>query len=449
VAGKIVECVPNFSEGRDRAKVASVARAIGSAGVAVLRTEMDADHNRSVITFAGSPDAVREAAVRGIGKAAELIDLREHSGVHPRIGAADVVPFVPIEGVTLAECAALAQQTGEEVWRRLRIPVYFYEAAARHPQRQRLENVRREAMAIGVHDPDIGGPEFHASAGAVVIGARKLLIAFNMNLDTEDLDVARKIARTIRASNGGLPNVKALGLPLVSRRMVQVSTNLTDFEVTPPHVVFQAVQREAAALGVRIAASELIGLIPRKAVEMALRDEFRFQHFDGSRILEEQLAAAMPAGELNSLLDRLAAPGTPDGGGSAAAASAAIAAALASKIVRLARLDWSFADHLAFFTAAVRRDAEAFEQLRAAGSSEAALEIAATVPLEVAERAAAMIDVLEEIAPATPSKLASDLETAIALAQAAVRGASATARANLSTMPDGLLHHRLRAVLKQ
>ena len=287
--GPIVECVPNFSEGRDGAKVDAIARAIGGAGVAMLRTEMDADHNRSVITFAGEPGKVGEAAVRGIAAAAELIDLRTHTGVHPRVGAADVVPFVPIAGVSMDECVALAHRTGEEVWRRLRIPVYFYEAAARRPERARLENVRREAMAAGEHDPDVGG-HFHESAGAVVIGARKVLIAFNVNLATADLAVARRIARTIRASNGGLAHVKALGLPLASRGMVQVSTNLTDFEVTPPHVVYLAVKREAEAAGVEVAASELIGLIPRKALEMAAKEGFCFEQFDASRVLEDRIA---------------------------------------------------------------------------------------------------------------------------------------------------------------
>ncbi len=446
MARQVVECVPNFSEGRDRGKVEAIERAIRGPGVAVLRTEMDADHNRSVITFAGAPDAVRNAAVRGIAKAAELIDLRAHSGVHPRIGAADVVPFVPIEGVTLEDCATLARQAGEEVWRLLAIPVYFYEAAARRPERERLESVRREALAGGDHAPDLGGPEFHVSAGAVVIGARRLLIAFNMNLETKDLDVARRIARTIRASNGGLAHVKALGLPLASRGMVQVSTNLTNFEATPPHIVLQAVEREARALGVRIAGSELIGLIPRKAVEMAVRDEFRFQHFDNSRILEERLAEAMPPGDLGSFLDRLIAPSTPEGGGSAAAAGAAIAAALASKIVHLARLDRSFDDDVAFFAAAVRRDAEAYQKLRTAGSDAAALELAATVPIEIAERAAALASAMQEMAPGIAERFASDWETAIGLARAAVQGAAATARGNLSAMPPGPLHERLAKV---
>jgi glutamate formiminotransferase len=239
-------------------------------------------------------EAAREATVRGIAKAAELIDVSTHTGVHPRVGAADVVPFVPIEGVSMADCAALAHATGDEVWNRLRIPVYFYEAAALRPEHVRLENVRREARSGGEPAFDLGGTEFHPTAGAVVIGARKLLVAFNMNLVTNDLDVARRIARKIRAANGGLATVKALGLPLASRGLVQVSTNLTDFEVTPPHVVYRAVEREAEALGIRVAACELIGLIPRRAVEMAERDGLYLEDFSPSRTLENRIDEELP-----------------------------------------------------------------------------------------------------------------------------------------------------------
>src|SRR5581483_6900328 len=211
MARQIIECVPNFSEGRVAAKVAQIERAIRATGVPVLRTEMDADHNRSVITFAGSPDAVFQAALRAIEKAAELIDLSQHAGVHPRIGAADVVPFVPIEGVTLEDCAELAHRAGEEVWRLLRIPVYFYEAAALRPERRPLEFMRRGDFAAAARNaatdperaPDVGGPSLHPTAGAVMMGARKLLVAWNINLKTPDLQIAKAIARKIRASNGG------------------------------------------------------------------------------------------------------------------------------------------------------------------------------------------------------------------------------------------------------
>lgn len=292
--GEIVECVPNFSAGRDRAIVDSIANAIASVPrVAVLHQTMDADHNRSVITFAGSPDRIVEAAVRGVEKAVALIDLSRHHGVHPRIGAADVVPFVPVRGISLADCARLAEAAGEEIWRRLRVPVYLYEAAARREDRKRLENIRREAATNPERTPDIGGPQFHPTAGAVAVGARKFLIAWNVNLATADVSVAKAIARKIRASSGGFPHVKALGLMLASRNQAQVSMNLTDFEVTPMRVVFDEIQREAEACGTTVAASELIGLIPQAALESASAAYLKIEGFESGMILENRLASLL------------------------------------------------------------------------------------------------------------------------------------------------------------
>jgi glutamate formiminotransferase len=262
-----------------------------SSGVVVLRSEMDTDHNRSVITFAGPPDAVSEGALRGIETAVERIDLRQHQGVHPRMGAADVVPFVPLEGATLAECVVIARQTGEKVWKRLGVPVYFYEAAAMSKDRRLLEKVRRGGFENPNMAPDLGGPALHPSAGACIIGARKILIAFNINLATDDVEVAREIARKIRASSGGMPCVKALGLPLAARGLAQVSMNLTDFEQTPLHVVFDAVAREAAARGVAIAGSEIIGLVPKKALEDAAAHYLKCENFESGLVLENRLRA--------------------------------------------------------------------------------------------------------------------------------------------------------------
>ncbi|HTC34690.1 MAG TPA: glutamate formimidoyltransferase [Bryobacteraceae bacterium] len=292
MASSLIECVANFSEGRDAAVVAAIERAIRSAagGVSVLRSEMDSDHNRSVITFVGPPDAVATGALRAIETAVERIDLRKHAGVHPRMGAADVVPFVPLEGATLDDCVAIARQTGEEVWKRLGVPVYFYEAAAKSPDRRLLENCRRGGFEDPRLAPDVGGPALHPSAGACIIGARKILIAFNVNLKTDDVQVARDIARKIRASSGGMPFVKALGLPLADRGLAQVSMNLTDFEQTPLHVVFDAVKREAAARGVEIAGSEIIGLIPKKALEDAAAHYLQCENFESGLVLENRLA---------------------------------------------------------------------------------------------------------------------------------------------------------------
>ena len=296
MAGPLIECVANFSEGRDAATVRAIEDAIASsAGVLLLRAERDADHNRSVITFAGPPDAVSEGALRGIAVAVERIDLRKHSGVHPRMGAADVVPFVPLEGATLADCAAIARRTGEEVWKRFQVPVYFYEAAAMSGERRHLENCRRGGFESPKLTPDLGGPTLHPSAGACIIGARKLLIAFNINLQTDDVKVAREIARTIRASSGGMPFVKALGLPLAGRGLAQVSMNLTDFEQTPLHEVFDAVQHEAAARGVAVAGSEIIGLVPKKALEDAAAHYLKCENFESGLVLENRLDRAQRA----------------------------------------------------------------------------------------------------------------------------------------------------------
>ncbi|MBV9769091.1 MAG: glutamate formimidoyltransferase [Bryobacterales bacterium] len=292
----MIECVANFSEGRDASTVRAIKDAIASSkGVLVLRSEMDADHNRSVVTFAGPPDAVAEGALRGIAVAVERIDLRTHRGVHPRMGAADVVPFVPLEGATLQDCVVIARQTGEEVWRRLGVPVYFYEAAAMTPERRMLEVSRRGGFERPHHAPDLGGPALHPSAGACIIGARKLLIAFNINLDTDDVSVAREIALKIRTSSGGMPFLKALGLPLAARGLAQVSMNLTDFEQTPLHVVFDAVRREAAARGVGIVGSEIIGLVPKKALEDAAAHYLQCENFDTGLVLENRLARARSA----------------------------------------------------------------------------------------------------------------------------------------------------------
>jgi glutamate formiminotransferase len=290
VAGQLIECVPNFSEGHDAATVRAIEEAIASApGVLMLRSEMDADHNRSVFTFVGQPDAAREGALRGIAKAAERIDLRKHKGVHPRIGAADVVPFVPLAGVTLADCAEIAHRTGEAVWERLGLPVYFYEAAARSPDRAPLENCRRGGFEGPKMAPDLGGPELHPTAGACAIGARNLLIAFNANLDTIDVGIARDIARTIRASSGGLAFVKAMGVNLASRGLAQVSMNLTNFERTGLDQVYSAVRAEAQKRRVSIAGIEIVGLVPKKAIEMAAARDPWWRNFDPRLILENRL----------------------------------------------------------------------------------------------------------------------------------------------------------------
>lgn len=291
----MIECVPNFSEGRNGAVIQQIEHAIASvAGSRVLHRTSDQDHNRSVITFAGNDDAVVESALRAAAKAAELIDLNGHRGVHPRVGSLDVLPFVPLGQVTLEHCADLAHLAGRRIWKELGIPVYFYEAAAMRPDRVKLEQVRRgqfEGLRQAVFSddskrPDVGGPALHPTAGAVIVGARKVLIAFNINLRTPDLEIAQAIARRIRASSGGFPGVKALGLPLVSRNLVQVSLNITDSDLTPLHAVYMEVARLAASDGIEIAESELIGLMPRNALEAAAAAFLKLSAFDSCRVIE-------------------------------------------------------------------------------------------------------------------------------------------------------------------
>lgn len=293
----IIECVPNFSEGRDLSVAAAIVEAIRTAkGVQVLAFESDADHNRSVVTFAGHPDAVVEGAFRGVKKAAERIDLNRHEGVHPRIGAADVVPLIPVRGISLEECAALAHDLGERVWNELGIPVYFYESAAKRPERRRLEVVRkggfetlRNESRSPERSPDLGGPDLHATAGAVIVGARKFLLAYNINLTTSDVGIAKQIAMKIRASSGGLPCVKAMGVLLKSRGLAQVSMNLTDFEVTGLHTVFEAVRHEAQQRGVGIAGSEIIGLMPAQAMAAAAARFLQCENYQPETLFETRL----------------------------------------------------------------------------------------------------------------------------------------------------------------
>lgn len=297
---RLIECVPNFSEGRDHKKIeALVAAMSGIKGAWVLDLHTDADHNRSVVTLAGEPEPVAEAALRGVGKAAELIDLRRHRGEHPRIGAIDVLPFVPVEGVTMEACVDLARHAGEQIWARYKVPVYFYEEAALRPERKRLESVRSgefeylrdEVMRNTDRIPDIGGPALHPSAGAVAVGSRKFLIAYNINLDTPDVSVAKKIARAVRTSSGGLPYVKAIGVQLKERKLAQVSTNLTDFEQTSIRRVFDAVRLEAERNHCSVHSSEIVGLVPRKALGPNDPAYLQLEDFSpGQKVLETRLA---------------------------------------------------------------------------------------------------------------------------------------------------------------
>jgi glutamate formiminotransferase len=293
---RIVECVPNFSEGRRKQVIDQIAEAIAIvAGVHVLDVQSDADHNRTVVTFVGEPEAVEEAAFQGIGKAAELIDMNLHCGEHPRMGAADVVPFVPIKNVTMGDCVAIARRVGERVGRELDIPVYLYEEAAMRPERRNLAEVRRgeyEGIKVEIETnpertPDFG-PQHLGKAGATAIGARPPLIAFNVYLGTDDVEVAKAIARAVRHSSGGLRYVKALGLLVKGK--AQVSMNLTDYRKTPVHRVVEMIRREAERYGVAVIESELIGLIPNEALVEAAKFYLQLGGLSSDQILENRLA---------------------------------------------------------------------------------------------------------------------------------------------------------------
>jgi glutamate formiminotransferase len=471
----LVECVPNFSEGRDKSKVDAIVEAMKLDGVYLLDREMDADHNRCVITLVGEREPIQEAAIRGVGKAAELIDLNQHQGAHPRLGAADVVPFIPIEGVSIEDCVTMARHVGQQIWQRHKIPVYLYEAAAASPERQNLENIRRGQFE-GIRDeiatnparkPDFGEPRLHPTAGACVVGARKFLVAYNVFLNTPDVDIAKKIAKAVRFSTGGLRFVKAAGF--LVRGQAQVSMNLTDFEQTPIHRVFEMVRSEAARYGVIPVSSEIVGLIPKKALEQAAEWFLQIEHFDSSLILENRLVSVMggktAVGGLRAgvepFIEQLAAPTATPGGGSAAAASGAMAAGLAAMVASMSRGKKAYAQFERQLSEAIFRlsqlreelkasidaDAESYNSVMAAykksresaaadGLIDSALKQATSVPLGVAERAREVLTISQTLGPITNPNMKSDLTTASALARAAIEGALANVEINLDSLKD-------------
>ena len=483
---RLIECVPNFSEGRDPSKIDAIVAAMSSVpGVYVLDREMDADHNRSVVTLAGEPDAVAEAAILGAGKAMELIDLTKHSGAHPRVGATDVLPFIPIDGVTIEDCVALARRVGNEIWKRYRIPVFFYEAAATRPERVNLENVRRgqfEGLREELkknHDrqPDVGEPKLHPTAGVTVVGARKFLIAYNVNLNTSDISIANKIAKAIRFSSGGLRYVKSMGVELKVRNLAQVSINLTDFEQTPMHRVYEMVKREAERYGVMPVGSEIVGLVPKKAIEMAADFFLQLENFSPAQVFENRLEAALSgaplevtkegklAGLARPFLDAVASPTATPGGGSVSAFAGALAAALGQMVAGLSRKRKSqagFADQLSAaldemrrtaedLAEAIDRDAASYDAVMTAfklpqGDAEEARQrkeaiqkatkSASEVPLQVAERTVALFERLGQLDAVVAASMRSDLQVARLMAEAGARAALANVEINLEGLTD-------------
>jgi glutamate formiminotransferase/formiminotetrahydrofolate cyclodeaminase len=471
---KLIECVPNFSEGRNSDVIDAIRAAIaGVEGAVVLDLSSDASHNRTVITFVAPPDAVVEAALAGAREAARRIDLREHSGEHPRMGATDVVPFVPLEGATIDECVALARDFGERVGRELDIPVFLYERAATRPERRNLADVRRGEFEglrdrIGPDasaDPDFGPRRIHPTAGATAVGARPFLVAFNVYVGpAANMDVARRIARAVRASTGGLAGVKALALEVDGQ--AQVSMNLVDLDATPMHRAYDMVKMEAEAAGVQPTWSEIVGLVPEKAVVDAAMRHLRLEKFTADQVLERRVRAAMTGGEtVSGFLAAVGAATPTPGGGSVAAHVGAVAASLARMVAGLtigkkkyaavedemrgmAERAGRVASELA---ALVARDAASYaavseayklpkEPAEAAAARTRAIDLAllgaARVPLETADRCAAAAELAADAAERGNVNARSDAIVAALVAEAGCRGAALNVRVNVASMSD-------------
>jgi glutamate formiminotransferase/formiminotetrahydrofolate cyclodeaminase len=478
----LVECIPNYSEARRPDVIEAIMSSITSVrGVTLLDRHSDMDHNRTVLTFVGPPDAVEEAAFHSIARAAELINLDHHTGEHPRIGATDVVPFVPISGLSMQDCVQIARHLAQRVGNELNIPVYLYEEAATRPERTNLENLRRgqyEALKkeMGFNpdrDPDFG-PNHVGTAGATVIGARQSLIAYNVYLTTDDLSIADKIARTIRFSSGGLRFVKALGM-LVDGR-AQISMNLTNFHKTPIALVVETIRREAARYGVMIHHAELVGLIPQAALVDASVWYLQLDQFTPEQILEQKLYTmlqpheTLPAEQPEfgvAFLDSLASANATPGGGSAAAYSAAAAAGLVSMVARLTIGKKKYAavepEMQAILTQAetlrsdlthaILLDSAAFDSVLAAyklpkspqeqqevrqKAIEQATILATQVPLGVARKSLQVIELSEKVIRLGNSSALSDAATASALATAAIISAGFNIHINTKDLPPNL-----------
>src|SRR2546428_6643584 len=479
----LVECVPNFSEGRRIDVVDAILNAMTSVPhVYLLGHEMDADHNRAVVTIVGSPETIGEAAIRGVETAMQHIDLTTHQGEHPRVGAADVIPFVPIRGVSLLDCVEIAKKVGREIASRFKIPVYLYEAAATRPERINLEKIRRghsEALRNEIQTnpdryPDFGEPRLHPTAGATVVGARKPLIAYNINLDTSDVSIAKEIAKRVRFSSGGLPFVKAMGVLLKDRIQAQVSMNLTDYEQTPMELVYEAVKAEAEHYGVSMAGSEIVGLIPQKALEQAVEFYLRVENFKPEMILENRLAEVMSrapvqapaqpatmADALRGFVDRVASAEPIPGGGSVAALAGALGAALGQMAIRITREKKNYQQHAERYADAldrlsrhtaellgfVDRDSEAYERGMAAyklpkdspdreRAIQDGLMHATEIPCRTGSSAAEALRICEDLRSIIHVNVASDFQVGVQMLQTSVRGAVANMRTNLTGIKD-------------
>ena len=480
---QLIECVPNFSEGRRAHVVDAIVAALTAVeGVILLDREMDANHNRAVVTLVGTAAALEEAAFRGCAKAAELIDLDAHRGEHPRIGATDVIPFIPIRGATTADCVAIAARLGERIGRELHIPVYLYEDAATSESNRNLADVRRgeyeglkgEIETNPERAPDFG-PRKLGKAGATAIGARFPLIAYNVNLGTADVAIAKAVAAAVRFSSGGLRYVKALGIDLADRKLAQVSMNMTQYEQTPLHRAYELVKREAARYGVPVVESEIVGLVPQQALLDAAAYYLQLARFSPEQTLETRLESALAQADARrsreSFVEALAAPTAAPGGGSAAAHAGALAAALlmmftgltlqrktyAAVHVELQAVHAEASQLMHALSAAVDEDARAYaavmqayklpkDAAERAPTIQQAMRGAAAVPMRVAEQSARVVQLAREALDKGLKTARSDATVAALLAEAAVKGALVNVEENLDVIDDGpfVVEHRER-----
>ena len=468
----LVECVPNFSEGRDPATIDALRAAITAVpGAQLLDVQSDTAHNRSVFTFVAPPAAAVAAAFAAMRVAQQRIDLTKHAGEHPRMGATDVVPFVPVAGVTMEECVQLARQLGERVAKELQIPVFLYAKAATRVERERLPDIRKgefEGLRGRTLEPDFGPPRVHPTAGATAIGARPFLVAFNVYLDTQEIAVAKEIAKQIRTSSGGLPGVQASGF--IVDGLAQVSMNLLDIDITSPAVVFNAIKARAEKQGVGVQYSEIVGLIPERALVGAAESLLRLSNA-GDHILETKIRAAMPAAipsagggrgpSLDGWIDELAGGAPTPGGGSAAALAGTLAAALVAMVARLtvgkkayaavdaqARAILAEAEQLrGELRRLVDEDAAAYEGVSRAykipkddaGRPQAideALLAAARPPADVVKRGRRLLALAQTIEQIGNKNAVSDARVAAMLARTAIDGATENVNANLAGVSD-------------
>jgi len=473
---KLVECVPNFSEGRDPQVLARILAEIESVeGAQLLDQEMDKDHNRAVVTVVGEPEPVKEAVFKAIAKAAELIDMEKHTGEHPRMGATDVCPFIPISGITMEECVQMARELGERVGKELEIPVYLYEEAATRPERENLADVRRGEYE-GIRDsiaadpdrkPDFGPSRTHPRAGAIAIGARQFLIAFNVYLGTQNLKIAKDIANAIRHAQGGYRYVKAMGFEIKERRQVQISMNLVNYPKTPIFRVFETIKSEANRYGVPIVGSEIVGLTPLRAITKTADFYLQLENFKMNQVLEYKLKSRKVSARegTRGFLELVAGKSATPGGGSVSALGGALAGSLGSMVCRLTVGKKKYADvekelkevlkktealrlELTFL---IEEDAQAFDRVmtaarmpkftdfekeqRDAKMQETTIQ-ATSVPLEVMDKAVAVLEYLPVIAEKGNVNSISDVGVANLMGLSAVKGAYMNVKINLPGIED-------------